>query len=563
MSQNDTALEPSFADAITAVCGATDLPEQTRRHWCSSLTGIARAFDQPLELVPARYSAVRARMAALHHVPLGWTAKTLANHRSNAKAALLWFAKEKDILPHGVPLSPSWERLRGLVTDPSTRYRVMPLMRFCSGVGVEPEAVTEAVIDRYFEHRAKTTARASDAASRRILARLWNAGIGTIDGWSPVRLFEPPVTAADGPTWEDFPEGLRGDIDEHLESLTRVRRRNRAGQRVRPCKSSTLTTRKRELVAAVRMAVKVGVPLASLTSLRALIHPDVAEKILEAYWASDKEIPTTYTINLSCRFVGLAHALGDFDEHALRRLEDVRFVLEEHRDDGMTEKNLALIRQVLTEGVWSRVVNLPEQLMKQARSLQPHAPIRAAVLAQIAVAVAILTVAPVRLGNLVSIRLGENLTKPDGPSSFFFLTFRKYDVKNNMPLQFKLDDEVTAIIDEYVHDFRPALVRGSNADWLFPGEAGNHKEKISFSTQIVERIQKSIGLRITVHQFRHAAGALILRHRPGDYEFVRRILGHKSIQTTIKFYCSLETTQASEMFTDIVRRRLDLRSDPA
>ncbi len=33
----------------------------------------------------------------------------------------------------------------------------------------------------------------------------------------------------------------------------------------------------------------------------------------------------------------------------------------------MTPKNLALIRRVLTDGVWSRVVNLPEQLMRQAR----------------------------------------------------------------------------------------------------------------------------------------------------------------------------------------------------
>jgi hypothetical protein len=58
----------------------------------------------------------------------------------------------------------------------------------------------------------------------------------------------------------------------------------------------------------------------------------------------------------------------------------------------MTPKNLALIRSVLTDGVWSRVVNLPELLMQQARRMR-HAPVRAAVLAQIAVAVAILTVA--------------------------------------------------------------------------------------------------------------------------------------------------------------------------
>jgi integrase len=102
-------------------------------------------------------------------------------------------------------------------------------------------------------------------------------------------------------------------------------------------------------------------------------------------------------------------------------------------------------------------------------------------------------------------------------------------------------------------------MRGGNADWLFPGEAGNHKEKISFSTQIVERVQRSTGLRITVHQFRHAAGALILNHRPGEYELVRRVLGHKSAQTTKNFYLSLETIQASEIFTDIVRQRLDFR----
>jgi integrase len=70
MTQENLALEPSFSDAITAVRATPDLSDQTRRHWCSSLAGIARAFDQPMEVIPARFSAVRARMAALHHVPL-------------------------------------------------------------------------------------------------------------------------------------------------------------------------------------------------------------------------------------------------------------------------------------------------------------------------------------------------------------------------------------------------------------------------------------------------------------------------------------------------------------
>jgi hypothetical protein len=319
-------------------------------------------------------------MAELHHVPLGWVPKTLANHKSNAKAALIWFAKEKDVLPHGVPLSPVWDRLRIQLTDPSTRYRLMPLMRFCSGVGIEPDAVDEAVIDRYLDHRTRTTARASDAASRRILARLWNGAVGKIEGWPQLRLVEPPVKSAEGPTWDDFPQGLRADIESQLAGLSRVHR-NKAGQRIRPCKSSTITTRRRELIAAVRMAVSIGIPLASLASLSALIRPAVAEKVFEAYWQKDGDVPTTYSINLGCRFVALAHAIGGFDEEALRRLEDSRFTLEQHREDGMTPKNIALIRNVLTDGVWSRVVNLPEQLMRQARRDHSHAPVRAAVLA--------------------------------------------------------------------------------------------------------------------------------------------------------------------------------------
>jgi integrase len=555
-------LEPSFADAITAIAAAPDLSEETRRHWRSSLTGIARAFDQPPDLIPARYSAIRARMAALHHAQLDWVPKTLANHKSNAKAALIWFAREKDVLPHGVALSPAWDRLREQLSDPSTRYRLMPLMRFCSGVHIEPDAVDEGVIDRHMDHRARTTTRASDAASRRILARLWNAGIAGIDGWPQQPLIEPPVKAAEGPGWDDFPKGLRTDIEGYLAGLKRIRR-SKAGQRIRPCKPSTITMRRRELVAAVRMAVKVGIPLASVTSLRALIHPDVAEKVLDGYWRKDGESPTTYTINLSCRFVALAHEIGGIDQDHLRRLEDARFALEQHREDGMTPKNLALIRCVLTDEVWSRVAKLPDELMRQARLERRRAPVRASVLAQIAVAVAILTIAPVRLGNLAGIRLGENLIKPGGPQSNYFLTFNKYDVKNRVPLQFKLDEVVTGIINEYVHDFRPALMRGSNADWLFPGESGEHKEKISFSTQIVDRVEKSTGLRITVHQFRHAAGALILKHRRGEYELVRRLLGHKSVQTTTKFYLELETTQASEIFTDIVRNRLDFQPGAA
>jgi integrase len=142
------------------------------------------------------------------------------------------------------------------------------------------------------------------------------------------------------------------------------------------------------------------------------------------------------------------------------------------------------------------------------------------------------------------------------------LVFPDYDVKNRVNLEFPFDDKLTALIDEYVHTFRSTLLRGSNDLWLFPGAAGGHKDAKTFGGQITDRVEKATGLRITAHQFRHAAAAMWLKHKPGDYETVRRMLGHRNIQTTINFYCGLETLQANVMFGDMVRGLMKFEPEP-
>src|SRR5262249_54984581 len=149
-----------------------------------------------------------------------------------------------------------------------------------------------------------------------------------------------------------------------------------------------------EIAAAARMALKVGVPIGALNSLAALLAPDVAEKILDVYWGRN------VTVNLAGRFLGIARETKGLDDAACERLDELRRALEDHREGGLTEKNIAFLRQVLSPGVWRRVIRLPLELMAAARSRRTQMPVRSAVLAQLAVAIAILTVAPVRLANL-------------------------------------------------------------------------------------------------------------------------------------------------------------------
>jgi hypothetical protein len=66
-----------------------DRNPSAKRHWTTSLRWFAKAVNKPLEVIPARYSAVRSDLAQLHEVPSGLTAKTVQNHKSNVKSALL------------------------------------------------------------------------------------------------------------------------------------------------------------------------------------------------------------------------------------------------------------------------------------------------------------------------------------------------------------------------------------------------------------------------------------------------------------------------------------------
>ncbi len=72
---------------------------------------------------------------------------------------------------------------------------------------------------------------------------------------------------------------------------------------------------------------------------------------------------------------------------------------------------------------------------------------------------------------------------------------------------------------------------------------------------------------MTPHQFRHLSAWLYLRRRPGDFVTVQKLLGHKSIKTTMNFYAKLESETAGRHYDEILAaeresfERMPLRAD--
>jgi hypothetical protein len=94
-------LEPSFAAAAADALGLF-VPPDRQGDW----------GDRRRASLPAGVVALKVNQ--LHHTASGVEWKTLANHKSNAKAALHWYRKDNELPLRGMPLAPEWQELRRL-----------------------------------------------------------------------------------------------------------------------------------------------------------------------------------------------------------------------------------------------------------------------------------------------------------------------------------------------------------------------------------------------------------------------------------------------------------------
>ena len=67
-------------------------------------------------------------------------------------------------------------------------------------------------------------------------------------------------------------------------------------------------------------------------------------------------------------------------------------------------------------------------------------------------------------------------------------------------------------------------------------------------------IYRETGLTMHPHLFRHLAAKIYLDTHPGQYETVRRLLKHKTLQTTINFYAELTSQHAFDSYSETLAK---------
>lgn len=539
-----TASRTTLADIISLISNG-DLSDRQKQDLRSAVRTVAKVFGADPAAIPADTGALRRRLETVSPEAFGMSRGRWANVRSLFGKALA-FARPLTPSRSVEPLAPEWD---ALITgfDQNRRWRILPLLRWLSKQGIGPKDVRLFHLLAYRDAILNDRLRAKPEKSWDALIWIWNSCMREIPGWSQVPIERPSRRESYVMSWSDFPESLKADVERFLDRLS-GRDLSEDGP-ARPARPSTLETRAYQLRVAASALVHCGHAPRSITCIADMLTLDRFKDILRFFLDRHDGKTSSQIAQMAAFLKDTARHWAKVDEDTLAAMKKLASRVAIPRQ-GMTAKNRERLRHLDDPEMIEAFLGLPERIRQELEKLK-GSPTNKAVLAQTAAAIALLQAAPIRLKNLVNLDMQKNLI---GRGKRLYLVIPPEDVKNGEPIDFELPPHAVDMLIWYVREYRPRLVRQPN-DALFPGNGAGPKSGAALSQQISATVKRYTGMAFNVHLFRHAAGKLFLDARPGQYEVVRRVLGHRSIATTTAIYTGAETRSAGSHFAAVIAER--------
>lgn len=537
-------------------------PKLDRRQKEARRSAIKKACSwigrQP-ELISAEFIVVMRELEALNGASAGVTQSRFENVRSLVRRTLLSL-REDLVDTRKQHLSPEWRALFAVTGSPHVQRTLGRFARWCSARSVVPSDVTQKVVADYEAYLKSVVAPSRVRAGFVTVCRVWNQYGAAHPGiWPQVSL-----DAGDRrKTYVLSQHAINPLFDAEVENMLQ-----RFSSRIdlidgfsKPFAPATVAEMRRVFRRLYTVAVKER-PIHSLVSIAQLVEAGVVRTILEFYLTRfGKENTRSAAKYLHFLLVAAKYwvkagpeQVGELAKFRLRLKPKVR---------EMAASKRAMLRMFEDPERCDLLLGLGEKAAAAFKAIKTPTKSDALKL-QSAMAISLLTAAPVRPANLCSIALDRHLVRGrEGKRTTLRLVFPANEVKNDQSLEFKLPGWVVEIVELYLARAAPLIDPGSR--FLFPGAKGEHKGSQTLSQQITTTTWKSLGVRVTGHAFRALVGFLYLQENPGGHEVVRRFLGHKRIETTVQFYAGMEQSRAIELLDRHLesRRKHSSRTAPA
>ena len=463
-------------------------PER-RRSTGTLLRTAARLVGTPPELLPFDATLLEklAKVAPRRH---GISKGHLQNVRGAVRFGLgyqgIEFVRGRDLSPP----TAAWQALLACLGDNPEKSTLARTARWLTRLVIEPGEVTLADIERFRLALVAGDARGSAKATWPRLVNGWTKAIAAVPGWPaveiPVKKWPNRWTTKN----EELPEPLAGeiaaflawgtqddpfaDLDDPFVSVRMGRRR-----RSKPRRAVTIEGWGYFLRAYISMLLRSGITLDQLTSLRPLVEPQTMMLGLKGLIALSPTRNKQRAHRTAAMLKVLARDYLHLDPGAVATIAEICKCVQPP-DDGLTAKNKERLAIFKDKRRLRELVQLPERLMRRALSAaeEDEGP-KPARVAQLAVAVELFLMAPMRIGNLVELRLDRHLSPLAIKEGQATIALPAEEMKNDKALDYFLDRDSCELLQTYLSRFRGRLADPGN-QFLFPGKVdGGHKHPLS------------------------------------------------------------------------------------
>lgn len=547
----------TMADLIRHIAGDPALPIVRRRNVASAIRRLCALLGLDPGQVPAAFWAFRERLAAFEPVAAGVTVRRFQTIKSD-----VGFALKRVSAPVVRPrqkLSGAWEDLKGTVDSPWQTLKIGRLAQYCSARGIAPVEVDDAVIEGYRSFVEQQTFKTSPQRHVRALCGQWNK-LAAADRTSPSPLGLMAVTPPAGRTtyaaaWDDLPAGFRADAERWLHSLSCDADLFDADAPTRPLRAVSVDTYRfklRQMAGALR---EQGEDIAGLRSLGDLVELDRVRAIVAFFQERGARAGTAPTGKITDG--GILHVLRLVarytrpDDDALHTRLKMAHGRTSTGPRSMGRRPAAALRQFDDPTAFDRLIALPPAVTARLDA-KDRLTRREALDYQASVALELLIMRPIRLRNLVALRIGEHVRRDAGGVR---IVIPAGEVKNDVALEHLLPAESAALLERYLDKALPVLAT-DRTGLLFPGAlAGRPKAQENLGKQMSRLVRRHTGLAVSPHLMRHIAAKLYMHAVPEGLETMRQVLAHKSADTTARSYVGLQNAAAIARYDALVLAR--------
>ncbi len=505
-----------------------------------------RWFKLRPDQVPADPVALRR---LFHSISAGGEGVTL-KRRANVKAGvrrLLDLAGGELYCTRRQPLTEDWLAVTGAVSNRYERQVIERFGRFCSARQISPDAVSDTHASAYLADLERRLRVSKPLHVHRETVRLWNRA-AEASRLSYATLAVPSYTRTYVFPWETFHPDLRADVEAFLSRQATADPFDLSAP-VRALKPSSIETYRDRLRRFATCVVLAGAGVDELRSLADLVRFHNVERGLRRLVESRGVRPLAST--LARLLVLVARDQVGLPDDEVKAIASVAARLRAPRS-GLTGKVRDRLRPLKHQANLAKLFLMPTALAR-GLSRKPETTTADARLFQKALALSLLTVCPLRMGSLCALRFDRHLNWSRGScKGDLFLEFGPGELKNGEPASFPIPKDVAQLIRLYCSRYRPLLDPGGSP-FLFCSTAPDRpKGKGAFSTTLKRLIFQRLGLTVHPHLFRHLVHLVVLRRFPGAYAMVARVLGHRSITTTMQNYAHFDSEIAMRAYQNLV-----------